>query len=78
MKYFRVGYCPPNPGPNGSPYGRVRAYSEEHIDMAISYAKENPNMPLYMKPSYGKAYKEITFKQLEEYKFKLNDDSSSN
>ena len=35
---------------------------------AIEYAKANPNMPLYMKTSYGKAYIKITFKQLESYK----------
>ena len=68
MKYFRVGYCPPNPGSQSNVYGRVRAYNENEIVHAIEYAKANPNMPLYMKPSYGKAYMEITLKQLESYK----------
>ena len=51
MKYFRVGYCPPNPGPWSNVYGRVRAYNENEIVHAIEYAKANPNMPLYMKTS---------------------------
>lgn len=68
MKYFRVGYCPPNPGPQFRAYGNVRAYNENEIDLAIEYTKMHPNMPLYMKTSYGKAYNEITFKQLQAYK----------
>ena len=68
MKYFRVGYCSPNPGPWSYVYGHVRAYNENDIVHAIEYAKANPNMPLYMKTSYGKAYIKITFKQLESYK----------
>ena len=68
MKYFRVGYCPPNPGPWSNVYGRVRAYNENEIVHAIEYAKANPNMPLYMKTSYGKAYIKITLKQLKSYK----------
>ena len=68
MKYFRVGYCPPNPGPWSRAYGHVRAYNENEIDLAIEYAKAHPNMPLYMKTSYGKAYIKITLKQLESYK----------
>ena len=68
MKYFRVGYCPPNPVPWSSVYGRVRAYNENEIVHAIKYAKANPNMPLYMKTSYGKAYIKITLKQLKSYK----------
>ena len=64
MKYFRVGYCPPNPGPWSNVYGHVRAYNENEIVHAIKDAKANPKMPLYMKTSYGKAYIEITLKQL--------------
>lgn len=68
MKYFRVGYCPPNPGPWGSPYGSVRAYSEKEIDNAIEYALEKPYMSIYMKSSYGKAYRQITLEKLCSYK----------
>ena len=64
MTYFRIGYCPPNPGPWGSPYGSVRAYSEKEIDNAI----ENPYMPIYLKSSYGKAYRQITLEKLCIYK----------
>lgn len=68
MKYFRVGYCPPNPGPYNSPYRIVRAFNENNIDSAIEYALKNPNMPLYMKMSYGKKYVEITLDKLKSYK----------
>ena len=40
----------------------------DDLKQVIEYVKANPNMPLYMKPSYGKAYMEITLKQLESYK----------
>lgn len=67
MKYFRIGYCPPNPGPWSKVYGYVRAYNENEIEHAIQYAKEHNALPIYVKSSYGKAYKEITFKQLQSY-----------
>ena len=51
MRYFRIGYCPPNPGPWGSPYGSVCAYSEKEIDNAIEYALEKPHISIYMKSS---------------------------
>lgn len=67
MKYFRIGYCPPNPGPWSRIYEGVHAYNETEIDNAIKRAKEKPNYPIYMKPSYGKRYREITFDRLLEY-----------
>lgn len=67
MKYFRIGYCPPNPGPNGSPYGYVRAYSENNITLAIQYAQEHPKEPIYMKANYGARYNKISFSKLYEY-----------
>lgn len=67
MKYFRIGYCPPNPGPNGSPYGYVRAYNENEIERAIEYAKAHPQLDIYMKTSYGKRYNKITFEKLISY-----------
>lgn len=68
MKYFRIGYCPPNPGPNSRIYGWVRAYNENEIQHAIDYAlKCKLQMPIYMKPSYGAAYREITYERLLEY-----------
>lgn len=67
MKYFRIGYCPPSPGPWSRVYRHVRAYNENEIDHAIQYAKENYREPIYMKSSYGKRYIEITFDKLLEY-----------
>lgn len=67
MKYFRIGYCPPSPGPWSRIYGHVRAYSENEIANAIKYAQEKPNMPIYMKANYGAKYNEITFSKLCEY-----------
>ena len=67
MTYFRIGYCPPNPGPWGSPYGSVRAYYEKEIDNAIEYAIANPHMQIYMKSSYRKAYRQIILEKLLSY-----------
>lgn len=67
MKYFRIGYCPPNPGPWSRKYRHVRAFSENEIDHAIKYAQENSKEPIYMKANYGARYNEITFSKLCEY-----------
>lgn len=68
MKYFRIGYCPPSPGPYSSPYiGKVRAFNETYIEQSIEYAINNSNLPIYVKTSYGKKYIPITFNTLLKY-----------